>query len=375
MQSKKLLAGALGLLCAVSLVAGCSGGSSAGGSAHTGALPADKTGAPFNVALDHTKFKLADRIVKKIDNGEELNFVYSISDAGQPVFTDAIKSGFEAGVADAAKRVDYPIKSRLIGPVGGGNEKQVAEIRSLLNANQIDALVFNAAQPGPFVDVLNQAIAAGVPVWGTGGDSPESNRIGFFALDEEAAGKLAGKAAADWAKSKNVDVKKAALFTGDPAGPWAQSRMKGFTEGLTEGFPNVQFVNSATNPFNTSFDFPKVYADAKAFIAGNPDVQILFHTDQGVQMLGKAIADSKRTGKTWAAGFNMSPQILDYIGSGEIVTTVGQNWNGQARSAAEAAASFIFDGKVIKGVNAADPYVVTQQNLAEARIKLKSGGA
>jgi ABC-type sugar transport system substrate-binding protein len=372
---RKFLTAAAAIVCTASLVSACGSSSSSAGGSHTGALPTDKSGAPYSVTLDKSTFKLADRIIKKVENGEKLNFVYSISDAGQPVFSDAIKSGFESGVAAAAKDVDYPIESRMIGPVGGGNEKQVAEIRSLLNANQIDALVFNAAQPGPFVDVINQAMAAGVPVWGTGGDSPESNRIGFFALDEEAAGKLAGESAGKWAKTAKVDVKKAALFTGDPAGPWAQSRMQGFVEGLTAEFPDVTFVNSAKNPYNTSFDFPKVYADAKAFIAGNPDVQILFHTDQGVQMLGKAIADSKRTGKTWAAGFNLSDQILDYITSDDIVTTVGQNWNGQASAAAKAAADFIFKGEVVKGVNAATPFVVTKDNVAEAKTKLKSGGA
>lgn len=372
---RKLLTGVAATICAVSLVAGCGADASNDAGSHTGVLPTDKNAAPYNVELDKSTFKLADRIISKIEKGEKLNFVYSISDAGQPVFSDAIKSGFESGVKAASTDVDYPIESRVIGPVGGGNEKQVAEIRSLLNANQIDALVFNAAQPGPFIDVLNQAIDAGVPVWGTGGDSPESKRIGFFALDEEAAGKLAGQTAGEWAKAAQVDVKKAALFTGDPAGPWAQSRMAGFVAGLTAVFPDVKFVNSVKSPFNTSFDFPKVYADAKAFIAGNPDVQVLFHTDQGVQMLGKAIADSKRSGKTWAAGFNLSEQILDYVSTDDIVVTVGQNWHGQAKSAAEAAAAFIFKGDVIKGVNAADPFVVTKDNLTEARDRLKNGGA
>lgn len=372
-MKNRILVGAVGMVLASALVAGCGEDELTG--TGSGTLPEDKSGAPYNVELEKSTFELADRIVQKVEDGEPLNFVYSISDAGQPVFSDAIKSGFEQGVEEASERVDYPIKSRLIGPVGGGNEKQVAEIRSLLNANQIDALVFNAAQPGPFVDVLNEAMAAGVPVWGTGGDSPESDRIGFFALDEEAAGGLAAKAVAEWADANDVEIKKAALFTGDPAGPWAQSRMRGFLEGLQEAIPNVEFVNSVENPYNTSFDFPKVYSTAKAFMSGNPDVQVLFHTDQGVEMLGKAVDDAGRVGETYAAGFNMSPQILDYVESGAILTTVGQNWNGQASSAAAAAAAFIFDGEVIEGVNAADPFVVTKENLDDARERLETGGA
>lgn len=376
---KRIASGVLVAVMVAALAAGCSANPPATSSSDLdtpSVLPADTSAAPFVYTMsDGEEFHLADRIIQKVQDGEPLNFVYSISDAGQPVFSDAIKSGFEDGVATASAEVGYSITPRFIGPVGGGNEQQVAEIRSLLNADQIDALVFNAAQPGPFVDILNEVMADGVPVWGTGGDSPDSNRVGFFSLDEVEAGKAAGEAVAAWADANDVKVTKAALFTGDPAGPWAQNRMKGFVEGLSEGIPGVEFVNSPEDPFNTTFDFPAVYADATAFINGNPDVQVLFHTDQGVQMLGNAIADAGMTGQVWAAGFNLSPQILDYIASDDIVATVGQNWHGQAATAAEAAAQFIFKGVVIDGVNAADPYVVTKDNVDEARDVLANNGA
>lgn len=338
-------------------------------------LPDDTSGAPYTVDFDWGTFELAPRIIEKIESQEPLNFVYSISDAGQSVFSEAITSGFTDGVAEAAERFGYPLESRMIGPVGGGNQQQVSEIRQLLNANQIDVLVFNAAQPGPFVDVLNEAMAAGVPVWGTGGDSPDSHRIGFFALDEEEAGALAGRKAGEWIKQEDLDVNKAAVFTGDPAGPWAQARMTGFISGIQEQLPEIEIVNSVENPFNTGFDFPKVFADATSFINGNPDVELLFHTDQGVQMLGKAIADSGSTGEIFAVGFNLSEQILDFIESGEILVTVGQNWNGQAKTAAMAGASFLFDGEVIAGFHPADPYPVTPDTVDEAREVFATGGA
>jgi ribose transport system substrate-binding protein len=320
-------------------------------------------------------FKLAPRIVDKIKAHQPLNFVYSISDAGQPVFSAAIQSGFTDGVAQASKTYGYPLSSRMIGPVGGGNQKQISQIQELLNSNQIDVLVFNAAQPGPFIDILNQVMAAGVPVWGTGGDSPQSHRVGFFALDEESAGKQAGTLAGQWAQQHNLSVTKAAVFTGDPSGPWAQSRMKGFIEGLQSVLPQVQFVNSVSNPRNTGFDSPTVYSDSKSFILGHPDVQMIFHTDQGVQMVGKAIADTGRTGKTWAVGFNLSPEILNLIKSNQILVTVGQNWHGQAATAADAAAAFLFKGQVIAGFHAATPYPVTPDTLPDALKTLAAGGA
>jgi ABC-type sugar transport system substrate-binding protein len=104
-------------------------------------------------------------------------------------------------------------------------------------------------------------------------------------------------------------------------------------------------------------------------------VQLLFHTDQGVQMVGKAIADTGRTGKTWAVGFNMSPEILNYMKTNQILVTVGQNWHGQAATAASAAAQFLFKGQVISGFHAATPYPVTPATLADAQKTLDAGGA
>jgi ABC-type sugar transport system substrate-binding protein len=338
-------------------------------------LPSDTSAAPYVAKFKWGTFKLAPRIVDKVKARKPLNFVYSISDAGQPVFSAAIKSGFFEGVAKAAKQIGYPINARMIGPVGGGNQKQIAEIRELLHSDQIDVLAFNAAQPGPFIDVLNEAMAAGVPVWGTGGDSPQSHRIGFFALDEEAAGRLAGEKAAAVVKERGLAVHKAAVFTGDPAGPWAQARMRGFIAGVKAKLPSVTFVNSDKSPLNTGFDSPTVYADAKSFINGHSDVQLLFHTDQGVQVVGKAIADTGRTKKTWAVGFNLSQEILDYMKAGQILVTVGQNWHGQAATAALAAAQFLFQGKAIAGFHAAKPYPVTPDTLDDAYRTLKAGGA
>jgi ABC-type sugar transport system substrate-binding protein len=363
------------------LAAACnsSGGSASANAGATVAakavLPSDTTGVPYVAKFSWGTFKLAPRIIAKIKAHQPLNFVYSISDSGQPVFSAAIQSGFNDGVAQAAKTFGYPLKAKMIGPVGGGNQKQISQIQTLLNSNQIDVLVFNAAQPGPFIDILNQVMAAGVPVWGTGGDSPQSHRIGFFALNEEDAGKQAGQLAGQWAKQHNLSVSKAAVFTGDPSGPWAQSRMKGFVEGLHSVLPQVQLVNSVSNPLNTGFDSPTVYSDAKSFILGHPDVQLIFHTDQGVQMVGKAIADTGRTNKTWAVGFNLNPEILNYIKTNQILVTVGQNWHGQAATAADAGAEFLFKGQVIAGFHAATPYPVTPATLADAFKTLNSGGA
>jgi ABC-type sugar transport system substrate-binding protein len=360
---------------AVSACNSSGGGNAAPLPAANAVMPANTSGAPYVTPFDWGTFKLSDRIVKKVQQKQPLNFVYTISDAGQPVFSPAVQSGFTEGVSKAAQAVGYPIQAKMIGPVGQNINKQISEVRALFQSNQIDVLVFNAAQPGPFVDLINQLMDAGVPVWGTGGDSPQSKRIGFFALDEQAAGKIAGQMAGQQAKAKGITVKKAALFTGDPAGPWAQSRMQGFVEGLTAEFPGVQFVNSPSNPINATFDYPTIYTNAKAFIIGHPDVQMLFSTDDGVTMLAKAIADTQNTGKMISAGFNISQQILDSIKAGTIAVTVGQNWHGQASEAASAAADFIFKGTVIKGFHPTTPYPVTSDTLAAAQKVLASGGA
>jgi ABC-type sugar transport system substrate-binding protein len=342
---------AMGLVAAVGLVAGgiaaCGddgSGGSGGSSANAQRSATDKKEAPYVATGPKGEFKLAPSIQAKLDKKQKLNITMSLQATTIPIFSGAMKAGFERGIAGVAKK--WPVNGEIIGPKETDYPSQVSQITQLVDSNRVDCLVVHAAQPGPFVAVINKAMSKGIPVFGVNADSPESARFAFYTINEYEGGKLAGKIAGEQIKKRSLKVDKAALMTGDVSGPWAQDRMKGFVEGVKAVLPDLEFANDAKNAVPTTFEPPKTYAAVRSYVTGHPDVQLLFSTDQGVESIGKVISDLKKDGKVYAAGFNVSPAIIKDIEADRTVVSVAQAWNKQAESGATACAGFLLDGKV-----------------------------
>lgn len=349
--------------------AGCGGdddgGAASGDDAPEGQRAAtDTSKPPFAATGPLGPFKLSPTIQEKLENDEELTITMSLQATTIPIFSGAMKAGFERGIDAAGQR--WPINGELIGPKETDYPSQVSQITQLIDSNRTDCLVLHAAQPGPFVAVVRKAMAKGIPVFAVNADSPDSGRFAFYTINEYEGGKLAGEMAAEQITKQKLDVKKAALMTGDVAGPWAQDRMRGFVDGIKAAMPEIEFANDAKSAVPTTFEPPKTYAAVRSYITGHPDVQLVFSTDQGVEQVGRVISDLEKDGEVFAVGFNVSPAIIEDIESGRTIVSVAQGWNKQAESGAAACADFLLDGKVpTPPVQELPALPITKDNAAE----------
>jgi len=326
---------------------------------------ASAAGPPTTVQLPSGAFTLNSSIRSKVTAKKPLNFVLSIEGTGIPIFGPAMADGWKKGTAEVAAQYGDKINEQVIGPVNTDIPTQVSQINSLLKAGQIDCLAFEAHAPGPYVGVVNQAMKMGIPVFSVNADSPSSHRIAFYGPDEFAGGEAAGKIVGQWAKQNHLSLTTAALMTGSVEGPWAQNRMKGFVKGITSVLPNIKFINTSTSGIQSQgFTQATVYADAKAYLEGHPQVQLVFHTDQGVEMVAKAINDLHLKGKVYTAGYNIDPPIASYVKNGTVVVTMVQGFARQAEAGAKACGSFLFAGKYQTGHVVVSPEAVTKANVA-----------
>jgi ABC-type sugar transport system substrate-binding protein len=329
------------------------------------ALARPTAGPPIEVQLPSGSFTLDDSIRSKVQGKKSLNFVLSIEGTGIPIFGPAMADGWKKGASEVEKQYGAKVHQQVIGPVNTDIPTQVSQINSMLKAGQIDCLAFEAHAPGPYVGVVNQAIKMGIPVFSVNADSPSSHRIAFYGPDEFTGGEAAGKTVGQWAKKNNVSLKDAALMTGSVEGPWAQNRMKGFMKGIKSVLPSIHFVNSPTKGIKSQgFTQATVYADAKAYIQGHPDVQVIFHTDQGVEMVAKAINDLHLKGKVYTAGYNIDAPIASYVKSGPVVVTMVQGFARQAKAGAKACGDFLLAGKYKTGHVVIPPQAVTKSNVS-----------
>ena len=322
------------------------------------------SGPPHIAELPWGTFTLADSVADKIANDGEFNFVLSIEGTAIPIFGAAMDDGWSRGASEVSAEHGVDISARLIGPLQTDIPAQVAEIDSLIDAGQIDCLAFEAHEPGPYVDVIAKAVDAGIPVFGVNADSPDSKRFAFFALDELSAGTLAGTLTGEWAVNNGIALEKAGLLTGSVEGPWAQNRMNGFVAGISAVLPDLEFVNGPNTDIESQgWDPPQQYAASEAWILGHPDVDIIFHTDQGVEFVAKVISDQGLGGDMFTSGFNMNPAIADFIREGVVVVTMVQGFSNQAYNGANACGDFLFKGEFETGHVILDPLAATQDNV------------
>jgi ribose transport system substrate-binding protein len=141
--------------------------------------------------------------------------------------------------------------------------------------------------------------------------------------------------------------------------------MQGFIDGIKEAIPDAVFVNDASSALNVTYDPAAAYDAYRAFIQGNPEVQVIENVDISAEHAARAIKDSGNTGKMFAFGWNLSIGQLDAIEEGTQIVALDQQWGEQAGFGALACAELLKNGKVLPNTQVLKP--VTKENVEEAR--------
>ena len=310
-------------------------------------------------------FTLAPRISAKLAGGERLNFVLSIGATGRLSTGEVLSDGWSRAGADIGSEHGADVNARVIGPNRPDAAAQIATIDELVGSGDIDCLAVEASDSGAFVGIIDKAVDAGIPVFGVGGDSPDSKRFAFYGFDDFEAGRLAGATVGRWSVDSRILMRKAGVLTGDAQDPRSQARMEGFVEGLRSVHSAMEFVNGPDTAESQGFDPESVYTASEAWILGHPDVDIVFHTDEGLEMAARAVASHLLYGDVYAAGFHMSEQVADYIREGVVVAALPAGLWQQAHRAGLACGRFLLEGAHDTGFMAMDPLVATRDNVEE----------
>lgn len=344
------------------VLAGCGGAEETSDAAEAPKEP------PYVKEFPWGTFELAPRIAEKLMNGEELNVVNSSAGLSAPIYGPQFSYAFPLGIEEANDTYSVRVVGKEIGPAVPDVVEQADQIRALLQAGQIDCLGLTVSDAG-LAPVINQAIDAGVPVFTTSGDEPASNRFGTFATDKEAEGRLAAQTTVDFFEAKDIPLETVALTSGGATTPFAQERMKGFYDELMELVPDVEFLNTPDNALDTTFDPAETYSKVKAFVQGNPDVQVLYQTDIAGGTLDRVVNDLGRKGEVYVIGHNVDQSTLVGIADGTQIATLDQNYLLQAKFPALACAAYFDTGEILPNDNVST--VIDADNVAEAQEVLK----
>jgi ABC-type sugar transport system substrate-binding protein len=329
------------------------------------AVSAAPGGLPQTATLkDGSTFTLNPRVADKLAKGEPINYVFSYGSTAIPLFSPQYKNGYERTLPEAQKIL--PMNGQAIAPSSAVQDpnEQIAQFDALFKADQIDCLSIQSTGTDAFTKIVNDYMATGIPVFTVGVES-NGNEFSNFTQISNKEGHQAAGIVVDYMKAKGLDFKNFAVSGGDPTQNWAQGRMQGFIEGITEAIPDAKFINTAATALVTTYDPAGTYDAYKAFIQGNPEVQVIENVDIGGEHAARAIADSGNTGKIFSLGWNVSIGQLDAVEAGTQIVALDQQWGDQAGFGALACAELLKNGKVLPNTNTLKP--ITTDNVVEAR--------
>jgi ribose transport system substrate-binding protein len=336
--------------------------------AESQAVPSESAaaeGLPLTATLkDGSTFTLHPRIAAKLEAGEPVNYVFSYGSTAIPLFSPQYAAGYERTLPEA--QAILPMNGQAIAPASAVQDinEQIAQIDALWKADQIDCLSVQSTGTDAFTKIVNDIMASGIPVFTVGVES-NGNEFTNFTQISTKEGRQAAEIVVDFMEKEGLDFKTFAVSGGDPTQNWAQGRMQGFIDGIKELIPDAVFVNEVANGLNVTYDPAGAYDAYRAFIQGNPDVQVIENVDISAEHAARAIADSGNTGKMYSFGWNLSIGQLDAIDAGTQIVALDQQWGEQAGFGALACAELLANGNVLPNSQVLKP--VTKENSAEAR--------
>lgn len=324
---------------------------------------------PTSTTLDWGTFTLSPAIAERVKSGQPLRIVLSMEGPAIPVFGPQYMFGFDAGVKVAQEKSGVPIEGKFTGPTPANMNEQIAQVRSLAAANQLDCLSLEGGGAPTWIPIIKDLTDKGIPVFTVGEDIDGSQRLGTFHTDWALEGRMAADAVVDYFKANNLELKSLALASSVPDQPFAQTRMTAFRDEILSKAPGATFENEPSNAINGSFDPAATYSAIKAFITGHPAVQVVYHTDVNSGVVDKIIADTGAQGKMFAIGHNVSDETLAAIKDGRQIGTIDQNYPSQSEWAATVCSTYLTTGEILPNTN--EPLLVTATNADESLANLK----
>jgi ribose transport system substrate-binding protein len=257
-------------------------------------------------------------------------YIPLISKGFQHQFWLAVKAGAEK----AAK--DFDVTITFEGPENESMvDKQMDMLQVAIDKNPA-AICFAAVDSKAAIPLLEQTKAKGIPVIGFDSGVDSDIPLSTAATDNIAAAALAADKMAELIGGAG----EVAVIAHDQTSRTGIDRVKGFTDRITEKYPNVTIVATQYG----GGDQLRSTDLAKAIIQGHPELKGFFGANEG-SIIGvlNAVTELGMKGKLVVIGYDSGQQQIEAIRSGLEAGAITQDPIGIGYKAVEAAV------KAVKG--------------------------
>lgn len=218
------------------------------------------------------------------------------------------------GMQDAAKLLGANIKTELRGPATWDASQEARAIEQLI-AKGVSGILVTAGDATTLNPAINKAASRGIPVITFDSDAPDSKRLCFAGTNNYEAGRVAGKAMAEWLNGKG----EVGIST-FPGPNHLVERIRGFKDGLKGS--NVKVVATANDEGKVAMAETAI----TALLQAHPEIDAVFaaHGNPGPGAVA-AVKNVGKEGKIQIMGFDFGMPVVEAIEKGQIRGTVGQN--------------------------------------------------
>ena len=168
-----------------------------------------------------------------------------------------------------------------------------------------------------YVDPINNAIDAGIPIVTFDSDSPNSKRTTFLGTSNYQA----GVTAADYIGEKLGGKGRVACLTRTGQSN-INERIEGFTTELADKYPDIEMVQGV----DAGNDENEAATNLSSLLSTDSDIDYIFAAlQQAVLGTETALSEAGLTGEIKVVGFDTDKTTLDSIKSGSVEATLSQS--------------------------------------------------
>jgi ribose transport system substrate-binding protein len=225
--------------------------------------------------------------------------------------------GVYAGMQQAAK--DLHVNTVYTGAAQYDINQEVTTLEQVI-AKKPAGIMVTAINAKALTPVINQAIAAGIPVITFDSDVPDSNRYAYLGTSNEEAGQNAAKYL-----GQQLGGSGQVAIVSTPGELNLDQRSQGFQEEMKKDYPNVQIVAEE----NGNSDQIKTAQVTSTLLQKYPNLSGVFATeaDEGTGV-ATAVKEANKTSAIKIVSFDTNKSTLQQIKDGQVTATIAQGtWN------------------------------------------------
>ncbi|WP_413738079.1 substrate-binding domain-containing protein [Sodalis sp. RH21] len=192
--------------------------------------------------------------------------------------------------------------------------QQLASFEQVL-AQKPAGIFLHPMNPDPFIEPINRAAEAGIPVVTFAADSPNSKRVAYITSDNFRE----GRAAADL-MGKVTQGKGEYAVLENPGQDNHDRRVSSFIDEMKTQYPDIKLVARAA----TNQDPSKAYNAVLSILQAHPNLTVLFMPEAS-SAIGAAQAVVENGGKVKVITVDVNAKVLDMIKAGQVYAAINPN--------------------------------------------------